>query len=173
MNSDDRKWYCLRTQIKREHVAAAHLKLVEEVEFFCPQVRFQRLTARGKVWFTEGMFPSYLFARFDWKEQLREVQAASGIAGVVRFGDQVLPIADGVIDELRAQLDESDLKVFTQVLQPGDEVTISEGPFMGMQAVVRTLLPAKERVRLMLEFLGQPTETEVPAAEVHKEDGPR
>ncbi len=166
---DTTQWFCLRTQLKRERVATAHLELIEGVDYFCPQVRFQRLTQRGKVWFTEAMFPSYLFAKFNWKDQSRIVQAASGITGAVHFGDQYLPIADQVITDIRAQLDESDLKVFMEVLEPGDTVTISEGSFMGMEAVVKVLLPAQERVRLLLEFLGQPTETEIAMSEVYKD----
>jgi transcriptional antiterminator RfaH len=163
------QWFCLRTQLKREHVASAHLALIEGVEKFSPQVRFQRLTQRGKVWFTESMFPSYIFARFDWETQLRLVQAASGITGAVRFGDQYLAIDDEIVAALRAQLDDSDLKVFTETLAPGDTVTISEGPFMGIEAVVKVLLPGRDRVKLLLEFLGQPAETEVPVKGVHKD----
>ena len=33
-------WFCLRTQPKREHIAAACLRQIPEVEVFCPRVRF-------------------------------------------------------------------------------------------------------------------------------------
>ena len=52
-------WFCLRAQPKHEHIAAQHLKKLPGVEVFCPRVRFQRATRRGKVWFTEAMFPNY------------------------------------------------------------------------------------------------------------------
>ena len=73
--------------------------------------------------------------------------------------------------DLRTQLDETDLKVFTETLEQGDEVTISEGPFMGIEAVVKILLPGRERVKLLLEFLGQPSETEVSRGDVSAEIG--
>ena len=50
-----------------------------------PRVRFQRATRRGKVWFTEAMFPNYLFARFALRD-LRLIKATQGVAGVVHFG---------------------------------------------------------------------------------------
>ncbi|HXO97259.1 MAG TPA: transcription termination/antitermination NusG family protein, partial [Chthoniobacterales bacterium] len=56
-------WYCLRAQPKREHIAAAHLRILQGVTVFCPRIRFQRATQRGLVWVTEAMFPGYLFAR--------------------------------------------------------------------------------------------------------------
>jgi transcriptional antiterminator RfaH len=162
-------WYCVRTQIKREHIAVAGLGLAEGVEVFCPRVRYQKMTKRGKVWFVEAMFPNYVFARFDWKRNFRLVQASMGVAGLVHFGMEYPMLPDDIIDLIRSQLSESDLKVFNDVLKPGDSVTIAEGPFMGIQAVVKQLLPARMRIKLLLEFLGQPTETEIGANDVYKE----
>lgn len=160
-------WYCVRSQIKHEHIAAGHLQQLPEVTVFCPRVRFQRATRRGKVWFTEAMFPNYLFARFDLRD-LRIIKAAHGVAGVVHFGDYFAPVPDEIITDLRASLDDSDLKVFPDALTPGDEVVIADGTFMGIAAVVQRLMPAKDRVRVLLEFMGRPVETELPHASLLK-----
>jgi len=165
----DPKWYCLRTQPKREHIAMAHIARQADLEAFCPRVRFQRLTPRGKVWFTEAMFPNYIFARFDWQTQFRQVNGTLGVNGVLRFGEYYPSIPDSFIQELKAHLDESDLKVFHDALKEGDEVVVAEGPLMGMTAVVTRLLPSRMRVKLLLEFLGQPTEAEVPVDKVYKD----
>lgn len=162
-------WYCVRTQIKREHIAVAGLAKEEGVEVFCPRVRYQKMTKRGKVWFVEAMFPNYVFARFDWRKSFRLVQSSMGVGGLVHFGEEYPALDDRIVDDLRSQLSESDLKVFNDALMPGDEVTIADGPFMGIQAVVKHLLPARMRVKLLLEFLGQPTETEIEADKVYKE----
>lgn len=153
-------WFCVRSQIKHEHIAAGHLRQLPGVDVFCPRVRFQRATRRGKVWFTEAMFPNYLFARFELRD-LRVIKAAHGVAGVVHFGDYFAPVPDDVVTDLRTRLDETDLKVFPDAVQPGDEVVIADGTFMGITAVVQRLLPAKDRVRVLLEFLGRPVETEL------------
>ena len=168
-DNDQLQWYCLRTQPKREHIAMAHIAKEPDLEAFCPRVRFQRLTARGKVWFTEAMFPNYIFARFDWERQFRQVNGMLGVNGVLHFGEFYPPIPDAMITELREYLDESDLKVFQNELQQGDEVILSDGPMMGFRAVVTQLLPARMRVRVLLEFLGQPTVAEVSVEKVHKD----
>ena len=160
-------WFCVRSQIKHEHIAAQHLRALPGVDVFCPRVRFQRATRRGKVWFTEAMFPNYLFARFALRE-LRQIQAVKGVAGIVHFGAFFAPVADDIIAELRQRLDDSDLKIFPDDVQPGDEVVIADGSFMGLTAVVQRLLPAKDRVRVLLEFLNRPVETEVAAASLVK-----
>lgn len=153
-------WFCVRSRLKHEHIAARHLSRLPDVAVFCPRVRFQRATRRGKVWFTEAMFPNYLFARFDLR-QLRLIQAEPGVAGVVHFGNHFATVPEEVVTELREWLDESDLKVFPDAVAPGDEVIIADGTFMGITAVVQRLLPAKDRVRVLLEFLGRPVETEI------------
>ena len=160
-------WFCVRSQIKHEHIAAGRLRQLPGVDVFCPRVRFQRATRRGKVWFTEAMFPNYLFARFELRD-LRIIKAAYGVAGVVHFGNYFAPVPETVIAELRTALDDSDLKVFPDAVQPGDEVVIADGPFMGITAVVQRLLPAKDRVRVLLEFLGRPLETELAHASLVK-----
>jgi len=160
-------WYCVRSQLKHEHIAAGQLQLLPGVDVFCPRVRFQRATRRGKVWFTEAMFPNYLFARFGLRD-LRLIKSTQGVAGVVHFGDYFAPVPDAVIADLRTRLDDSDLKVFPDAVQPGDEVVIADGTFMGITAVVQRLLPAKDRVRVLLEFLGRPVETEMASASLVK-----
>src|SRR5258707_3918560 len=62
-------WFCLKTQPKREHLAAIMLRRQFSVECFSPRLRFRRMTRRGPVWFVEAMFPGYLFARFIYSTQ--------------------------------------------------------------------------------------------------------
>src|SRR5512137_7046 len=95
-------WFCLRTQPKHEHIAAAHLQQDSDIAVYLPRIRFKRATRRGPVWFTEALFPNYLFARFDLAACLRRVCHARGIRGVVHFGDRWPIVPETVIDELRA-----------------------------------------------------------------------
>jgi transcription antitermination factor NusG len=46
-------------------------------------------------------------------------------------------------------------------VQAGDTVTITDGIFQGLLTVVTHLLPARERVRVLVDFLGQAREVEV------------
>jgi len=81
---DEVAWYCLKSRPKHEHIAAAHLRQMEDVKVFSPRLRFQRSTTRGVRWFEESMFPGYLFARFHFSERHREVQHAMGISHILR-----------------------------------------------------------------------------------------
>jgi transcriptional antiterminator RfaH len=51
-------------------------------------------------------------------------------------------------------------------LKIGQPVQLIEGPFQGLEVVITQLLPARERIRVLLEFLGRSLEMEVPAEKV-------
>jgi len=162
-------WFCLRSQPKHEHIAAAHLKQMDGVEVFLPRIRFQRTTRQGLVWVTEALFPSYLFARFDWHQSLRQVQASRGVSGVVHFGSRWPVIEDEIIADLKQAVGTDELHTISTTLQPGDTVEIADGAMRGLRAVVTRVMPSRERVALLLDFLGRQTAIEVPAGFVIKE----
>ena len=162
----DPRWYCVRCRVKAEHIAGARLRETGGVEVCCPRIRFRRATARGPVWFTEALFPGYLFARFDLGLALKTVCYARGVTGVVHFGGQYAEVPAAAVEALRAETGGEELKVFEQPFAPGDETTVLAGPFQGLQVVIRSVLPAKERVRILLDFLGRATEVEVDASQL-------
>ena len=159
--SDEAYWFCLRTQPKHEHVAAAVLRRQFDVPCFAPRLRFRKATRRGAVWFVEAMFPGYLFAEFVYKQKHRIVEHASGIQGVVHFGNNLALVDSGTISTLQSKAGEEETVTIDPEIQVGQPVTIAEPPFSGLEAVVTRVLPAKERVKVLLEFLGRPVETEV------------
>ena len=159
-------WYCLRSQPKHEHIAAAHLRILEGVTVFCPRIRFKRVTRQGSVWVTEAMFPGYLFAHFELAEMHRQVRYAHGVSGIVRFADRYPTIDEGALEQLRAHTGHSEVKELSYKLSQGDDVRIVEGAFAGLEAVVVQVLPAKERVKILMDFLGRKIEAEVEHASV-------
>ena len=161
-------WFCLRSQPRHEHIAAAHLRQIENVEVVNPRIRFARATRQGPVWVTESLFPNYLFARFDWQTLLNRIHFAPGIRGIVHFGSRWPTIPGAVIDELRQTLGEDEVHVIPDAMQPGDEVEIAGGAFHGLRAVVTKVMPGRERVAVLLDFLGRQTTVELRAGDIVK-----
>ena len=157
----DPQWYCLRSRPKHEHIAAAHLRQFSGMDVFCPRVRIQRKTIRGLKWFVEAMFPNYLFARFSLSESQTIVHYSPGISGIVRFGQHISPIPSSSILELREFLGDEGIKTLQFELAEGDGVSIVDGPLTGQDGVITKLLPARDRVRVLLEFLGNTREVEL------------
>jgi transcriptional antiterminator RfaH len=165
-------WFCVRSQPKHEHIAAARLR-EGGLEVFLPRLRFKKATARGPAWVTEALFPNYLFARFDYAASHRLVRAAAGVSSIVHFGQHVPAVPEETIAELRARLGTEELHVLPESFAPDDRVQIAEGAFAGLTAVVTQVMPAKERVKVLLTFLGQQTMVDVSASTLVKEDSPR
>jgi len=166
-------WFCLRAQTKPEHIAARHLRQIAGLEVFLPRIRFQRKTRSGLVWVTEALFPNYLFARFNWQSALRLVHHSPGVAGVVHFGTRWPTIADDVIAELRLLFGSDQLHVISSEPKVGDHVQIAGGVFHALRAVVTQVMPARERVTVLLEFLGRQTAVELPLGNVIREGDER
>ena len=168
-------WFCLRTHHKHEHIAAAQLAQDPDLAVFLPRIRYQRSTRCGVAWVTEALFQNYLFARFDLATALRRVRHARGVRGVVHFGDRWPTIPQTAIDELRRVMDGAEPRTIESVLQPGDEVEINSGAMRGLQAVVSRVMPAKQRVAVLLDFLGRQTMVELDCNQITStaEDQPR
>jgi transcriptional antiterminator RfaH len=166
-------WFCLRTHPKHEHIAAAHLRRDLDVEVFLPRIRFRRATRVGSQWFTEALFPCYMFARFNWHTCLRRVQHAQSIQTVVHFADYWPTIPAGVLEELRSCLGNEDMHRISESLESGTSVRIVGGAFHGLLAVVRQALPARQRVAVLLDFLGRQTCIEMSDHAITVEANPR
>lgn len=160
-------WFCLKAQPKHEHLAAQSLRKLLGLECFAPRIRFRKKTQRGMVWFVEALFPGYLFARFVFAENHRNVQYAPGVSTIVRFGEWISAIEDTTIEQLRlASSGDNEVVVVDPEPKIGDAVQIAGGALQGLEAVVTQVLPARQRVKVLLEFLGQTIEAEIAAPKI-------
>jgi transcriptional antiterminator RfaH len=156
------EWFCLRCQTKREHIAAGHLRELEGVEVFCPRLRYRKATRRGKIWWVEPMFPGYLLAKFNMGEMERAVTFCQGIRGLVRFGSEIPPVPEAFVEAIKHEIlnrkgaEHDELVTLSPVIQIGDEVEVAFGPLQGMQGTVVSVPSATERVKILIEFLGNP-----------------
>ena len=157
----DRAWFCLRSQPKHEHIASANLKRLSGVEVFCPRLRSRKLTRRGPVWMTESLFPNYLFARFQFHMQLDLVKYTPGVSHVIHFADRYPTVSDAVIQELRQAFGNDEVQIAEECPSEGDNVIIADHAFFGMEAVVLRVMPARERVQVLIDMLGRTTTIEL------------
>jgi transcriptional antiterminator RfaH len=163
---DEPFWFCLKAQPKREHLAATALRRQFGVECFSPRLRFRKMTKRGPVWFVEAMFPGYLFAKFVYSKQHRAVESSHGIRGIVHFGDRLATLPENIVVGLQSRVGTEEIVTVDSSLKVGQAVQITEGPFQGLEVLVTHLLPAKERIRVLFEFLGRSIEMEISTAKV-------
>jgi transcriptional antiterminator RfaH len=166
-------WFCLKAQPKREHIAVAFLRQNSEVEAFCPRLRFRRHTTRGPVWFVESMFPGYLFSKFNYATFHRRVIMAPGISGFVRFGDGLGLLPDALIAEIKGHMGEDEIVEINQGLESGQYVEVAQGPFQGFEALVTRFIAARDRVEILIEWMGRSLHAELDVADLVPVAGPK
>ena len=161
-------WFCLVSQRKHEYIAAAQLADQQRVRVFAPRIRFRRPTRHGPQWATEALFPGYFFAKIE-PSSLRRVHHAPQVRGIVHFGNSWPTIPDQTIAELEKTVGGVEVRVISPEVSPGDEVKIIEGSFNGFEAVVTRVMPARERVAVLLDFLGRQTVVELDSGALLKD----
>jgi len=157
---DKPTWFCVRSKVKQEHIAAAYL-FKGGVETFVPRIRFRRKTKNTAMWVTEALFPSYFFARLHPKHSIRLLEYSHGVIGVVHFGDHWPSIPDQVIQNLSVTMGGNNICTISDDITPGEEVKIIGGNFDGIQAVVQRVIPRKKRVAVLMDFLGRQSTVEI------------
>ena len=161
--SSEKRWYCVRSQPRHEHVAAAHLQRLMEIDVFCPRIRFKKCSRSGSALsVTQALFPGYLFAQFRYDLEHRMVRFAHGVRGLVHFGQKYPTLPDALIASLRSGVGDEPVKELSTPLSEGMAVTIIQGSFRGFSAVITGIRSSAERVRVLLDFLGRTVEAELP-----------
>jgi len=145
------------------------LRKIEDIEVYNPRIRFARACQNGPVYVIESMFPGYLFARFNWKTSLARVHYSQGVSGIVHFGPHWPTVPEPVMADLQTFLGEDNVHEVQSEFSPGDEVELAGGAFHGLSAVVTRVMPGKDRVLVLMEFLGQQTTVDVGTTEIFKE----
>jgi len=152
-SSDPLEWFCLRTQTKREHIAAAILAKIDSVEVFCPRISQIKKTRTGKKRFVEAMFPGYIFAKFSLRDNYRRVIHTQGVSQLIQQGERrALP--EQLIEDLRVSVPEGIIEAPDPSIEPGARVEFSSGSLQGLNGKVLAQLSATNRIQVLLEFLG-------------------
>ena len=167
------KWYCIRTKPKQESIAANSIRELSDVEVFCPIIRFKKSTKRGKIWFQEALFPGYIFVKCDLNPMFKALKYSRGVACLVRFGTVYPTIPQKEMDLLQNEIGDDEIHVIAHEFQPGEITNIESGPLKGISAVISRVMPAKDRVCILLNLLGGEIEAEIELTSLEIPNRPR
>jgi transcriptional antiterminator RfaH len=157
-----RHWYTVQTRPRQEALAELHLQR-QQFKTYLPKVLLRKRRRDKWTKVVEPLFPRYLFIRVDPNEtSLAPVRSTRGVAGLVRFGHQLTPVPDGVIDYLRQAEDPDTHQHHAQEWphRSGDVVQVLEGPFKGLTGVFQAAT-AEDRALLLIELLGRQNTVDV------------
>lgn len=138
------------------------------MEAYCPRILeppSHRHAPRGPV----PLFPGYLFVYCQANLDYRAVTYCPGVAGFVRFGLYLAAVEPEFIAFLRQREDDLgtiSLPKSRRSMAPGTKARVVAGPFRGYEGIVERYLPARDRVRLLLQLVSGTRAVEVDASTV-------
>lgn len=158
-----KQWFVVHTQPSKELLAVEQLRQ-QGFEAYLPRYQKVRRHARKIDTVLSPLFPRYVFVNLDREsDQWRRINGTRGVSYILTNNEQPVFVPDGVIQGLQKQegidgaLPISSLLMF----EKGDKVRIREGSFEGNTAIFEAL-DDKERVYLLLNFLGRETKIVIP-----------
>src|SRR5205823_1883871 len=91
------------------------------------------------------------------------INSTPGILRLLQLGGEPRPIPAAVVEAIRERVEilNAEGGFSRYKFHPGDPVSLRSGPLRGLQAVFIGPMPAKARVKVLLEFLGRPNEVQV------------
>jgi transcriptional antiterminator RfaH len=164
MDADlDAGWVVLRTQPRRELVAAESVR-ARGVESYLPFWRTAKRPADA-----EPVFPGYLFARVGQSaDDLLRIRSTAGVLYVLPHDAPPTVLSESLVNEIRLRLASPAGALAPRPFQPGERVTIVDGPFRRMDALFERRLNAAGRVQLLLELVHGTVKVNIPEASLER-----
>ncbi len=143
-------WFAIYTRPKNEKKVVAGLEKIG-IEVYCPMVKQVKQWSDRKKKVEVPLINSYVFVNIEESDR----NIVFEIPGVVRYlfwlGKPAV-IQEQEIEVLKESLKGILSTVEVNGIQPGDNLTISNGPFQGKEGVVSQV--EKNNIRLVLKELG-------------------
>jgi len=150
---NETNWFAVQAKPHREHLAAANLRKLD-LEVFLPLVRQDEASGFVNRSITKPLFAGYLFARFAPAKSMDAVRYASAVLRVVGSRQYPLPVAPDIIVSIQDRVEpEGFVLMARRRLQPGEQVSIEDGPFAGWMGCVQRELDDGKRVLILLEAI--------------------
>jgi transcriptional antiterminator RfaH len=156
-------WFVARTKPNREDLAHRSLG-IRGIDVFLPRIledeQYASLFPRLQP---APLFPGYLFVRMDLATDFPRVVWAPGIRELLCLGGGPVPVGDQVIEHIRLRCDDRGVVHLPRTpWNRGDRVEIASGPFAGLLATVETVMPRRQRIKLLIDFLARQTSIDIP-----------
>jgi transcriptional antiterminator RfaH len=148
------RWFAVHTQPYGELRAQANLEN-QGFRTFMPRRHKTVRHARKLRTVESPFFPRYLFVKLDLeRDRWRAVNSTFGVSRLVMRSDLPEAVPRGVVETLRASVDERGILRLADKLKIGSPVRMLAGPFADQLATLEQL-DDLGRVRVLVEMLGR------------------
>ena len=147
-NNMKKKW--LIALYKSNEVKKVETNLLnQKFDFYLPKITIKKINANPRV---EVLFPGYIFVNTSL-ENYSALKYTIGIKDIIKFGDNISCLSSEEIEAMQMAEETSKLDPVASQIQIGQNVMIAKGSLKGSIVKICSL-PSKERVGILLSFLG-------------------
>ena len=161
----DTTWFLAQLKPNSAQIALKNLNR-QGFQTFLPMV--EETSQRNGKFITANrpLFPGYIFIAFDVAKGLwRTVNDTYGITKLVNFGKEPAPVQRDLVSQLMLGCDTSGKLLPPELLKPGDQVMLTNGPFANFAAEVQKIAP-DQRVWVLMDIMGAQTRVAVGADQI-------
>ena len=161
-------WFLVRSKPRQEAVALTNLAR-QGFESYLPLFATEKLVRRKSTIVQEPMFARYLFVRLDTSgngQSWSPIRSTVGVSELVCFGSRPARVDDALISTLRER-ETAQQASPTTLFATGDNVRITEGAFVGLEAIYQ-MNDAEGRAMVLLDLLSKPVAMTIDAASLRK-----
>ena len=156
-------WYLVQCKPKQDDRAEENL-LRQGYVCYRPLHTCERLSRGLRRKVEESLFPGYLFIQLSRLDNWAPLRSTRGVSRIVSFGNQPLAVEESLIDQLQQRCSSAPA---SELLESGDTVRISHGPFAELEAIFMSM-DGNERVVLLMNILHREQKVRVPLSSVRK-----
>lgn len=160
-------WYLIHTKIRQERVALENLER-QGFACFLPMIRAEKLRRGALQVVQEPLFPRYLFIRLGTgleSQSWAPIRSTVGVSRLVTFGQTPAKIEDDLIAQLQVKTNSTEVQL--RHFEPGEPVVVTDGPFVGAEAIYQ-MADAEGRVMVLLNILSKQVKMSVSPASIRK-----
>jgi transcriptional antiterminator RfaH len=121
----------------------------QKFDYYLPKITTKKINSKPKV---EVLFPGYIFVNTSL-ENYSVLKYTMGIRKIIKFGGNISCISDEEIEAMQIAEKVSKIDPVVSQIQIGQDAMIAKGSLKGSIVKVCSL-PSKERVGILLSFLG-------------------
>jgi transcriptional antiterminator RfaH len=160
-----KQWYLLYTKPRQEKLALQHLQN-QAYEVYLPLVQVEKIRQGVRSLVEEALFPHYLFVQLDdvGSQSWAPIRSTVGVSQLVKFGSRFAQVSQDLVAWVQEHA--KGVKLAPEFTE-GELVSITKGPFRGMDAIFKTY-DGEKRAILLLNILTKITEAKFGLGRIKK-----
>lgn len=157
-----KNWYCIYTKFACEDSVCKQLARLDNIEVFSPKLKMRTYRNCRMIESIKMMFPCYVFVKLDVGKYFHAIKYTRGVRRFVGSSAGLPYIVDiSIIDYLQCCIMDRGIALQKRRLVKADNVTITDGPFIGLVGSLLEMKP-QDRVMVLLNSIKYQVRVEIP-----------